>query len=68
MAQLIRGGGKQTASKGQGSVEFELNLERSPDVQKVGGQIIQLNSNSMHFVTVLIAYYTASSPRQIENG
>lgn len=57
MPQLIRRGGEQMASKGQGRVEFALSLERSFDLQKLGGQIIQLNSNNMRFMTILIAYY-----------
>lgn len=49
MPQLIRRGGEQMVSQGQGRVEFALSLERSFDLQKLGGQIIQLNSNSMPF-------------------
>lgn len=44
---------------------FELTLERSFDLQKLGRQITQLNSNSIEVMTILIAYYvqsTASSP------
>lgn len=44
------------ASKGQGSVELELSLERSIDLQKLGGQVTQLNSNSIKVMTILIAY------------
>lgn len=52
MPQLIRAGGKQMASKGGGRVEFELNQQRSLDLQELRGEIIQLNSNSMHFMDV----------------
>ena len=40
------------ASKGGGRVEFELNQQRSLDLQELRGEIIQLNSNSMHFMDV----------------
>lgn len=54
-AQLIRAGGKQIASVGGGGVEFELNL-KSFDLQKLREEI-QLSSNSIHFMCILIAYY-----------
>lgn len=58
-------------SKGQGRVEFWINLERNFDLQKFRGEIIQLNSHSLHFMCILTAYYvqdTASAPWQMESG
>ena len=37
------------ASQGRRTVEFEVNPERSLDVQKLRGERMKFNSNSMRF-------------------
>lgn len=71
MPQPVREEGKQVAGKGLWRAEFELNLKRNFDFQKLGREIIQLCSNTLHLVCVLTAYCvqgTVSVPWLTGNG
>lgn len=67
MPQSIRAGGTLMASQGRRGMEFELNLERSLDVQKLRGERVQFNSNGVHFVGMQMASY-GQGPEHLSHG